>query len=148
VKLRDVMTPDPACCLPDTPLREVGDLFVRRDCGAIPVLDKPGSRRPVGIVTDRDIVARALAESRNALELKARDCMSTPCLTADEDATLDDCCRLMEANRVRRIVVIDSYGRCCGIVAQADVARWAPDEKTAGMVRRISQPTDSPSALA
>jgi predicted transcriptional regulator len=78
---------------------EVGDLFAQRDCGAIPVIDRPGSRRLVEIVTDRDTVARALTESWND----------------PEDVSLQNCCRLMEANRVRRIVVIESYGRCCGM---------------------------------
>jgi CBS domain-containing protein len=148
LKVRDAMTPGPACCVASTPLPEVARLLVENDCGAIPIVDGPTTRRPMGIVTDRDIACRAVAERRNALRLTAEDCMSTPCLTVDEETLLEDCCRLMEANRVRRIVVVDASGRCTGIVAQADVARRASAEKTAEVVRRVSQPTSSASALS
>ncbi len=66
------------------------------------------------------------------------------CVTAALDMTLEDCCRLMEGNRVRRIVVVDESGSCCGIVSQADVALRAPEKKTAEVVRVVSQPTTSP----
>ena len=148
MKVHDLMSPDPACCVAHTPLREVGRLLVENDCGAIPVVDALDTRRPLGIVTDRDIVCRSIAEGRNPLELTASDCMSRPCLTADEDATLEECCRLMEANRIRRVVVVDGEGRCSGIVAQADVAQSASDQKTAAVVKKVSRPTDSPSAVA
>lgn len=146
--VRDAMTAEPACCVASTPLPEVGRLLVENDCGAIPVVADMEGRRPIGIVTDRDIACRAVAERRNALRLTASECMSTPCLTIDEETALEDCCRLMEANRVRRIVVVDASGRCTGIVAQADVARRAPAEKTAEVVRRVSQPTGSASGLS
>ncbi len=147
MKARDVMTPNPAVCTPETSLPEVARMFVDHDCGAVPIVEYAGSLKPVGIVTDRDIACRAIAAGRNALELTARDCMSTSCVTVPLEASLDRCCSLMEENRVRRLVVVDPHGRCVGMISQADIARRARDKKAAEVLREISQPTVSASAV-
>ena len=146
MKVQDVMTPNPACCTADTSLREVAEMFVDHDCGAIPVVESRESMTPIGIVTDRDIACRAIAKGLNALELTARDCMSSPDVTVREDAALDDCIEAMQQNRVRRLVVVDEFGRCCGIVSQADIALHGPKKKTAEVVRELSEPTTSASS--
>ena len=143
MKVREIMTASPACCTPDTSLQEVAALFVNHDCGAIPVVDSDETRRPIGIVTDRDIACRAVAKGLNALELTARDCMSSPIATVSEDASLDEAIKLMEENKVRRLPVVDEQGRCIGIVAQADIALSASHGKTAQVVREISEPPAS-----
>ena len=76
------MTANPACCEPDTSLVDVGRLLIENDCGAIPVVDDLNRRRPIGMITDRDIACRAVAEGRDALNLTAGGCMSSPCVTA------------------------------------------------------------------
>ena|SRR5258706_10937510 len=146
-RIKDVMSASPACCVPETPLDEVARLLVEHDCGAIPVVDNRDGGRPVGVVTDRDIVCRAIAAGRDVASLRAGDCMSTPCVTAPLDLSLEDCCRLMEGHRVRRIVIVDDAGACCGIVAQADVALRGPGERTAQVVRRVSRPSRSSSTV-
>jgi CBS domain-containing protein len=143
MKVNEIMTASPACCTPDTSLREVAAMFVDHDCGAIPVVDGQDTRRPIGIVTDRDIACRAIAKGLNALELTARDCMSSPSVTVPEDASLDEAIRLMEDNKVRRLPVVDERGRCIGVVAQADIALRAGKGKTAEVVREISEPSRS-----
>jgi CBS domain-containing protein len=145
--VRDLMSARPACGLPSTSLPDIAKLLIENDCGAIPIVSDNKSRKPVGIVTDRDIACRAVAEGKNTSRLTAGDCMSTPCLTTGEETSLEDCCRLMEANRVRRIVVVDDGGRCSGIIAQADIALRGPQEKVAEVVRKVSQPTAEASAL-
>lgn len=141
LKLKEVMTANPACCEPGTSLVDVGRLLIENDCGGIPVVDDLNRRRPIGVITDRDIACRAVAEGRDALNLTAGGCMSSPCVTADLEATLEECCRLMETKRVRRVVIVDSTGACCGIVAQADVARVAAKAKTSEVVRQVSEPS-------
>ncbi len=143
MKIKEIMTPSPACCTPETSLREVAEMFVDHDCGAIPVVDSVDTRRPIGIVTDRDIACRAVAKGLNALELTARDCMSSPSVTVKEDASLDEAIQLMEDNKVRRLPVVDERGRCIGVVAQADIALSAGKGKTAEVVKEISQPASS-----
>ena len=140
MKVKEIMTKSPACCTPDTSLREVAAMFVDNDCGAVPVVDSVNTRRPIGIVTDRDIACRAVAKGLNALELTARDCMSSPSVTISEDASLDEAIKLMEEKRVRRLPVVDERGRCIGVVAQADIALSAGRGKTAEVVREISRP--------
>ncbi len=147
MKIREAMTPNPACCTPETSLREVAEMFVEHDCGAVPVVDNKESMRPLGIVTDRDIACRAIARGINALELKARECMSSPPVTVREAESLDSAITAMEENRLRRLIVLDEFGRCCGILSQADIALKAPKRKTAEFVREVSEPTLSSSAV-
>ena len=139
MKVNDVMTKDPACCTPETPLRDVARLMVDCDCGEIPVVDSKRTMRPVGVVTDRDIVVRCVATGRNPLEAEAEDCMSSPVVTVTPDADLEDGADLMEKHRLRRIPVVDEAGALCGIVAQADIARHAAPREIAEVVREVSR---------
>lgn len=145
MQTKDIMTSDPACCGPDTPLRDVARLMVEQDCGEIPVLDE--SRKPVGVVTDRDITCRTVAEGKNPLELSAKDCMSSPVVTVTPETSVDDCCRAMEENQVRRVPVVDEDGACCGMVSQVDVAQRGSKEDTAEVVREVSRRTETPSRV-
>jgi CBS domain-containing protein len=137
MRVSDVMTRNVACCSPETSLTEVARLMVDHDCGEIPVVNGVGV--PIGVVTDRDITCRAVAEGKNALALTARDCMSTPCVTVTPDMTLEECCHTMQSNRIRRVPVVDAAGECCGIVAQADLARRGPRVEAAQVVKKVSQ---------
>lgn len=139
-----IMTANPECCRPDTSLREVAQLMVAGVCGEIPVCDAAG--KPVGVVTDRDIVCRVVAKGRNPAELAAGDCMSRPVVTAIREMAIEDCARLMEQYQVRRIPVVDDQGKCCGVVAQADLARKAPQATTIEVVERVSSPSPDSSA--
>lgn len=137
LKVMDVMTKDPVCCTPATGLQEVAQMMVEADCGEIPVLDSEDSRKPIGVITDRDIVCRAVAPGKNIQVMTAGECMSTPCMTVSEDSTLAECVAVLETSMVRRAPVVDDQGRCCGIIAQADIARV--EKNTAGeLVQRLS----------
>ena len=133
-----VMTANPACCTAETPLREVARMMIDNDCGEIPVVD--GQGMPVGVVTDRDITVRTVAQGLNPLDKKARDVMSSPCHTVDEDCSLGDCCERMESLQLRRMLVVDGNGRLCGIVALADVALHAGKKDTGALVQDVSKP--------
>jgi CBS domain-containing protein len=137
MRVSDIMTVNVTSCGPDTPLPEVAQLMCDNDCGGIPVLD--GRKRPLGMVTDRDIACRAVAEGGDARQMAARDVMSEPVVTVAASATIDECVRSLEENQLRRILVVDAQGACCGIVAQADIARYAPSEETAEVVRAVSR---------
>lgn len=147
MKVREIMTSDVACCTPDTNLHDVAQLMMSCDCGAIPVVEDERSRRPVGMVTDRDIVCRTVAEGKNPLELTAGDCMTDGCTTVTPETDVRDCCRILEEQQVRRVPVVDDSGGCCGIVAQADVAKHAGDGETADVVKGVSQSTEASSAV-
>jgi len=139
MNVREVMTKDPDCCTPESTLSEVARMMVRRDCGQIPVVENRTSMRPVGVVTDRDIIIRTVAEGKNPLEMTARQVMTSPAVTVTPDTKLEDCCHTLEKNQVRRVPVIDEQGSCCGMVSQADIAQHAPGKMTAEVVRTVSQ---------
>lgn len=139
MQVRDVMTENPAVCTPDTSLQEVAGLMVEHDCGCIPVVDSRASLKPVGVITDRDITCRTVAQGKNPLEMTAGDCMTNSAETVTPEMSIEECCEVMEQNQLRRILVVDESGACCGIVAQADIAKYAPAQETAEVVRDISQ---------
>ena len=138
--VRDIMTPVVEVCTPDTELYYVARMMADRDVGAIPVVESTDSMKPVGIITDRDIVVRALARRQDPSDLCARDCMSSGVVTCTPNDDLDACTESMEREQVRRIVVVDHTGRCVGIVAQADVATKTQMATAAELVREVSIP--------
>jgi CBS domain-containing protein len=143
VTARDIMTSDPVYCTPDTGLHEVAKLMVEYDCGEIPVVERIDPEiedilRPVGVITDRDITCRAVAQGKNALEMTVGECMTTPCVTLPENSGVEHCCAVLEQYQIRRAPVVDRDGRLCGIVSQADIARSAPNEQLGDVLRAVS----------
>jgi CBS domain-containing protein len=132
-------------CLPTTLLVDVAEMMVQQDCGEIPVCDE--GNKPVGVVTDRDIVCRLIAKGREPTELTAQDCMSSPVVTVTPDTTIDDCARLMEQYQVRRLPVVAEDGTCCGMIAQADLAIKGPRDTSIEMVSKVSEPNVFPSSI-
>ena len=147
MQVREVMTRSPICCPPDMPLRQVARLMVDFDCGEIPVVD-PSAQRPIGVVTDRDIACRVVAQGRDPGSLAAKDCMTSPVVTVTPDTSIEECCRRMEERQIRRVPVIDEGGSCCGIVSQADIALRMANGKSAEVVREISRPAPAPAQPA
>ncbi|HEV3141644.1 MAG TPA: CBS domain-containing protein, partial [Vicinamibacterales bacterium] len=113
------MTSDPACCSADATLDLVAKMMVQNDCGEIPIVDT--ANRPIGVVTDRDIVCRVVAEGKNPSGHTAESCMTTRVVTVRTDASLSDVIATMEAHRIRRVPVVDEDGCCSGIISQADI---------------------------
>jgi CBS domain-containing protein len=136
--IRSVMTRNPACCTQGTTLQEAARLMVQHDCGQIPVVD--GARQPVGVITDRDIAIRGVAQGCDPATMTVGECMTSPVTTVQEDRPLEECCQLMEQNKIRRVVVVDGRGGISGIVAQADIALAARDATTAEVVKEVSEP--------
>ena len=139
MKVKDVMSKNASCCASDTSLQDVAAMMVDCDCGEIPVADVRG--RLLGVVTDRDITCRAVAQGRNPLEMIAADVMTSPAITVEADATIKDCCDVLERNQIRRVPVVDAAGTCIGIVSLADIAREASGRKTAEVVKEVSKPS-------
>ncbi|MDF2446051.1 MAG: hypothetical protein K0S46_1287 [Moraxellaceae bacterium] len=140
--VQDIMTKNPACCVASASLQEVAQKMAECDCGEIPVVD--AQKRPVGVVTDRDICIRAVAQGRDTGQTTADEIMSTPVYTVKPEDDLDECLRQMEAHNIRRVPVVDAKGVCCGIVAQADIATRASPDAAADVVRDISRAGSAP----
>jgi CBS domain-containing protein len=134
---RDMMTPAPACCSPDATLEKIATLMVANDCGEIPVVDRSG--RPIGVITDRDIVCRVVAEGKDPATVTAESMMSTPVVVVYDDAELDDVLDMMETHQIRRVPVIDAEGCCSGIIAQADLVSMGSPHVTSELLTEISR---------
>jgi CBS domain-containing protein len=142
---RDVMTANPACCTPDTTLDQVAKMMVQNNCGEIPIIDL--NDRPVGVVTDRDIVCRVVAHGKNPMAHTAESCMSQPVVTVSADEPVERVVSTMEKHQIRRVPVVDEHGCCAGIIAQADLA-WAEALPEVGeLVREVSRETGRVSRL-
>lgn len=133
-----VMTPNPASCSPETSLREVARLMLQNDCGEIPVVDP--TQRLLGVITDRDIVIRVVAEGRDTNSVRVSEVMTTPVTSVTTDAGLAHVIEVMETRQIRRVPVIDQDGKLVGIVAQADIALTGKDKKTGSVVEEVSRP--------
>lgn len=139
--IRSVMTTDPTTCTPEATLRQVAQMMKQHDCGQIPVVDQ--KRQPLGVITDRDIAVRAVAQGSDLANATAGDYMTSPVTTVRDNSNLNDVAKLMEQNQIRRVVVVDQQGCVAGIVAQADIALAGRDGKTAEVVKQVSQPGSS-----
>jgi CBS domain-containing protein len=146
MQVKEVMTVDPACCISETALQEVAQMMIDHDCGEIPVVESKETKLPIGVITDRDIVCRTIARGLNPLDLTVADCMTKPCVTVTPDMSVEECSRIMEENKIRRVPVVDAGGCCCGIVALADIALRAQKGVTAEVVKEVSEPTAAASA--
>ena len=139
MKVKEVMTKSPTFCTPATGLQAAAKMMCDNDCGELPVLENNRTMKPIGVITDRDITCRAVAWGKNPFALQVADCMSSPAVTVTPETDIDVCCELLELRQIRRVRVVDDEGRCCGIVAQADIARKCGAEKVGEIVREVSQ---------
>jgi CBS domain-containing protein len=139
--IRDVMTTRPRAVTPDTPVKQVAELMDTEDVGVIPVVE---GDQLVGVVTDRDIVLRAVAKGKDPSGLPVREVASRDLVTLDPDRDLDDALKLMAQYQVRRLPVVDEDNRLLGVVSQADVAMAAKEKGVGGMVEEISRPPQGP----
>jgi CBS domain-containing protein len=137
------MTRDPACCTSNTSIDEVAKLMVQNNCGEIPIVDTRD--HVVGVVTDRDIVCRVVAEGKNPVGYTVDACMTRDVVTVRDDTPLDEVVQMMEQHQIRRVPVVAKDGCCAGIIAQADIARDAPEHKVAELVRWVSEDAGRPS---
>ena len=142
MKVQDVMTKDPSCVTPSATIREAAQLMEREDIGIVPVVNDKGSNRLVGLITDRDIAIRVVAQGHDG-DLRVSDIMSTSDLaTCSADDDVSEVMEAMANEQVRRIPIIDDRGTLVGIVAQADIVRKARDTDHAERtVQQISEPT-------
>ena len=142
MQAREIMSKDPRTVTPDITVREAAQLMKSEDVGVLPVVEAQGSdKRLVGMVTDRDIAIRVVAEGRTGDEARVRDIMSGNPKTVGENDNVDDVLELMGREQVRRIPVVNDRGSVVGIIAQADLTREARDEsKVEDTIEQISQP--------
>jgi CBS domain-containing protein len=138
MKARDIMTSNPRVVTASDSISRVAEIMREADVGVVPVVEDSGSMRLAGLVTDRDIAVRVVAEGRDG-NVNVRDVMSSRPKSVGPDDDVNRVTELMKAEQVRRIPVCEG-DRLVGIIAQADVAREGSDRKTGDVVEKISEP--------
>ena len=138
MKVKEIMKESPVFATLNTSLHDVAQLMMDNDCGCIPVVENRDSRKPLGVITDRDITLRTVAHNKNPLVMVAGEVYTDNVYTVTPETSVEDCIAKMETNQIRRMVVVDDDGNLCGIVAQADIARQAPERETAELVKDVS----------
>jgi CBS domain-containing protein len=120
MQIRDVMTSKVSMVRPDTPLSEVAKRMRDEDIGAVPIAD---GDKLIGMVTDRDIVTRAVAENSDISRIRARDVMSPKVLYCMEDETVADVLLNMREEQIRRLPVVNQEKRLVGVVSLGDLSQ-------------------------
>ena len=140
-KCYEVMTTDPVCCLPNDSVAKTAALMKSENIGSLPVIENEQTRKLVGIVTDRDLALKVVAEGRDPQTTKVEAVMThNNVVTCRAEDDLQKALDAMAKHQLRRIPVVDNDNKILGIIAQADVAtRVDQPEKTAEMVKEISQ---------
>lgn len=139
-KCNEVMTKNPVCCLPNDAVIKAAELMKSENIGSIPVIENEQTQKLVGIVTDRDLALKIVAEGRDAKSTNVEEVMTRKVVTCLADDDLQKALDAMAEHQLRRIPVVDNNNKILGIIAQADVATRADQpEKTAEMVKEISQ---------
>jgi CBS domain-containing protein len=153
MQARELMTAEPVCCTPKDSIEAVARMMVAHDCGCVPVVESRHSNRLVGIVTDRDLVIRGLAQGKSG-STKVREVMTENPFSCEPDDDVSAIERTMADRQVRRVPIVNADGGCVGVVAQADLACAAldggrlSDREVAMVVEHVSEPSrgwDAPS---
>jgi CBS domain-containing protein len=140
MKARDIMTANPESVTASDSIQAAARIMRDSDVGIVPVVDDEGSRRLRGVITDRDIAVRCVAEGRDGT-CRVSDLMSGDLVTARPDDDVSKVMDRMKTEQVRRIPVVDDSDRLVGIIAQADIALDGPGDKEIGdVVEKISEP--------
>lgn len=135
--VRRAMTRNPASVTREDSLTHAAELMRDHDCGAIPVVE---GRRPVGMITDRDIVMRVVAEKTNPADRRVSEAMTEGVQMIREDESLDRAFETMSQHRIRRLPVVNAEGELTGMLAQADLALDSrQDRRFADTVEDISR---------
>jgi CBS domain-containing protein len=145
--LERIMTEDVSTVRPEDSVQHAARIMRDEDCGALPVVDRYG--RAVGMITDRDITCRIVADGRDLRRARVSDAMTGDIFACPFDSSIEDVMRVMSEHQVRRIPITDDRDRVIGIVSQGDLARFvdrnrgARKDRFTDVVSEISEPTGS-----
>jgi len=132
----DLMTSNPCSIDADKPVSYAAKMLRDEDVGVAPIVE---GDKLIGMLTDRDIAIRVVAEGKDPEQTTVRDIASKDVVTIDPQQDLDEALRLMAQHQVRRLPVVEEDGKLVGVVAQADIARVASGEQTGDVVEKISK---------
>jgi len=143
MQIRNIMTADVEVVRPDTPLAEAARRMRDLDIGLMPVSD---NNQLLGILTDRDIAIRAVAQARDPRTTPVRDVMTTDMVFCYDDQDVSEAARVMREKQIRRLLIRDHTMHLVGVVSLGDLAVKGGEQKVGGAVlEEVSQPIGSKS---
>ncbi len=138
MRIKDIMTPSPECIAPEESVQEAARKMRNLDVGPLPVCEND---RLAGMITDRDIVVRAVAEGRNPQTTKVREVMTPEVLYCYDDQDFEEAAGKMRVHQVRRLLVLNRDARLVGIVSLGELATETHDPRKSGEVLQdVSEP--------
>jgi CBS domain-containing protein len=147
MKIKEVMSSNPVCCLPSDSAQRVAQLMCEENVGSIPVVTAQESHKLVGMITDRDLCCSVIADGLDPKVSAIEKFTSLNPVTCRDEENIENCERLMQEHQIRRMPIIDADERVIGIVAQADLALKDKPESVSKTVAEISKATE-PSVVA
>jgi CBS domain-containing protein len=136
--IRDVMTRDVECARQDMTMQAIAKLMKDKNLGSLPVCE---DRKVIGMITDRDVTIRGVAEGRDPGSTEVADLMSREVVCVKEDARLADAEKLMHDRQLRRLPVINEQGELVGYLSMAKIARTESPEQIGKVMKGVSQPS-------
>jgi len=143
MKVQDVMTQHPICCLASDTVQTIAQILRDEDIGSIPVILDEESRLLVGIITDRDVCCNIVAEGLDPRTTSINAYITRNPVTCRPEQSLDSCEKLMQIHQIRRILIVDQDMRCVGILSEADVVRAEKSDKVHKTIAEISKPSQT-----
>ncbi len=135
----EIMTKDPECCVPSDSVMKAAQLMKSEDVGPIPIVEDKAEKKLTGIVTDRDLAIKVVAEARDPKTTQVEEVMSEGLVTCHANDDVQSVLKLMQDNQIRRIPVVDRSDHLLGIIAQADIAtRLGSTRATGKVVEEVS----------
>jgi CBS domain-containing protein len=139
MKINEVMSPNPVCCLPSDSAQRVARMMCDQNVGSIPVVMDQESRKLVGMITDRDLCCSVIADGLDSKATSIEKFMTLNPVTCRDAENIENCERLMQEHQIRRIPIVDGDERVIGIVAQADLALKEKPDRVSRTVAEISK---------
>jgi CBS domain-containing protein len=138
MKLKEIMTKEIEVIHPDDTLQIAAQKMANRDIGFLPVCD---GDRLVGVITDRDLVLRGIAQGINSTAMLGRELITSPVIYCFEDQGVKEAAKLMEENQIRRLVVLSRPDkRLVGVVSLGDLALNSKSDTSAEVLQKVSEP--------
>lgn len=148
MKVREVMSPNPACCTPKDSAQSVARIMKDRNVGAVPVVADEQSRVLIGMITDRDFCCSIVADGLDPKTVTIEKFISPNPISCRDGENIERCERLMQDHQIRRVPVVDEKGSVVGIVSQADLALHDRPERVSRTVAEISKSAKTPAFAA
>ena len=140
MKLREIMSDHVEVIHPDDSLQTAAEKMRDRDIGFLPVCD---GDRLIGVLTDRDLITRGLADGLESKALLGRDLVTSPAIYCFDDQSIEEAAKLMHDNQIRRLVVLSRNKQMVGVISLGDLAMTASDKLTGNVLQSVSEPVSA-----